>query len=281
LAPRLQDESNELCIAIREHYKPANAADSIPSTLLGARISFFDKIDNLVGLLGIGIKPTGSKDPFALRRTSLGIVKLLCESDGNILDSETLSWYIDTLITAYLDQGVPLDATTDKIVKEFLVERFKTFVIDGLEIDADVVNAVVNSFEDSLCLDYRVALDKAKRTSNIATLDGFDTVRTAYKRAVGIIGDVYVDPLQVSDPQFHDSHMVKANDTVQALCRGTDVNFGGIVEASTAILEACDNVLMNDPDQKVRLANMHLLSRFVRVVRNEIGDLIYVASLHS
>jgi glycyl-tRNA synthetase beta chain len=277
----VQDESAELCTAIKEHYKPANAHDSIPSTLLGARISFFDKIDSLVGLLGIGIKPTGSKDPFALRRTALGIVKLLCDSDGNILDSETLSWYIDTIITAYLDQGVPLDTDTDEIVNEFLVERFKTFVIDGLEIDADVVNAVVNSFEDPLSLDYRVALDKSKRTSELATMDGFDTVRTAYKRAAGIIGDVRVDPLQTSDTQFSDSHMVKANDAVHALCGSSDIDFGGIVEASTAILEACDNVLMNDPDPKVRLANMCLLAKFVHMVLSEIGDLTYVTSSHS
>jgi glycyl-tRNA synthetase beta chain len=276
----VQDESSELCVAIKEHYKPANAADTIPSTLLGARISFFDKIDNLVGLLGIGIKPTGSKDPFALRRTALAVVRLLCETDGNILDSETLSWYIETLITAYLDQGVPLDANTDEVVKAFLVDRFKTFMIDVLEIDADIVNAVVNSFEDPLYLDYRIALEKAERTSDLATLDGFDTIRTAYKRATGIIGDVHVDPLQIRDVQLHDDYMVRVNEAVQALCDNQDMDFGMIVEVSTAVLEACDNVLMHDPDPKIRLANIYLLSRFGRTVRDEIGDLTYITGRH-
>ncbi|MDR1365237.1 MAG: glycine--tRNA ligase subunit beta [Holosporales bacterium] len=295
----VQDESHELRIAIKEHYKPVNATDTIPSSLLGARISFFDKIDSLVGLLGVGIKPTGSKDPFALRRTAIGIVKLLCESDGNILDSETLSWYIDTLITAYLDQGVPLDANTGEVVKEFLTDRFRTFVIDGLEVSSCVVDAVINSFGDVSNLDYPAAINKSRKTHYLTTLDGFDVVRTAYKRAIGIIGDTRVNLSEGTDVQFRDTSMIVANDAVQALyaaCLAAnnssskrvvkedepnvadDEDFRSVAQAAGFILEVCDKVLINDPDPKVRLANARLLRKFAHVVRDRIGDLTYVTS---
>ncbi|MDR1333031.1 MAG: glycine--tRNA ligase subunit beta [Holosporales bacterium] len=276
---KIQDESPELCVAIMEHYKPANATDTIPCTPLGARISFIDKIDSLVGLLGIGIKPTGSKDPFALRRTAIGIVRLLCESNDSILDSETLSWYIDTLVTAYSDQGVPLNPHTVDTVKEFLIDRFKAFMIDGLEVDQDIVNAVVSGF-GTPDLDYRTTLDKAQKVKHIVTLDGFGTVKMAYKRSVGVIGDCADDGSDTEcwkSAQFKDKHMAGVHDAVLALGKD-DSDFSDIVKASSAVLEACENVLINDPDHGVKMANISLFREFVNVVRDRICDLTYIAN---
>lgn len=70
-------EDKEVAFAIRDHYKPQGPADSLPENLIGAIVALADKLDNLNQMFGIGIKPTGSKDPFALRRAALGILRII------------------------------------------------------------------------------------------------------------------------------------------------------------------------------------------------------------
>ena len=73
-------EQKEVSVAIREHYQPRFSGDDLPSTDEGITISIADKIDTLTGIYGIGQGPTGSKDPYALRRTALGVLRILLEA---------------------------------------------------------------------------------------------------------------------------------------------------------------------------------------------------------
>jgi glycyl-tRNA synthetase beta chain len=264
-----QLESHEVCIAIREHYRPVGANDDIPETFLGLRVSFFDKLDSLVGLLGIGTKPTGSKDPFALRRISLSIIRILCEPKMDVLDAETLLWYINTLITAYSDQGISLDPDTNNIVLDFLTERFKTFLTDWAQISKDVISAVIDTEAINIAADYRIAFQQAQKTNAMLRQPGFDIVQEAYKRAYGIVGE---NIMEITEAAVTNKIMETLLSDLVAL--ETDMeNLSVLIKASEAILFACDNVLINDADIAVRHVNFGILSKFIKIIHNQFGRL--------
>ena len=72
-------EADDVALAIREHYQPRYAGDALPSTPVSLAVALADKLETLVGLFGIGQLPTGEKDPFALRRHALGVLRMLIE----------------------------------------------------------------------------------------------------------------------------------------------------------------------------------------------------------
>lgn len=113
---------NEIASALKEHYQPKFSGDNLPKTITGTIIALADRIDTLTGIFGIGQKPTGSKDPFALRRASLGVLRLLVEKELS-LDLKSL------LITSVQLHG---DSITDKedtvaTVLDYMLERFRAW----------------------------------------------------------------------------------------------------------------------------------------------------------
>ncbi|MDR0695860.1 MAG: glycine--tRNA ligase subunit beta [Holosporales bacterium] len=274
---RQQGETQSVSLAIREHYKPTSASDNLPSSLTGARIAFFDKVDTLVGLLGVGIHPTGSKDPFALRRTALGIIRILCDFEKDVLCGETLSWYIITLITAYSDQGVALAPTTLADVQRFAIERLKTHMEDKLGIDPDVIEAVIHSY-NSLEFNYKAAIEKANVLSALIPTPEFQMVKEAYRRASGVIIERQRLPQDsVASLEFENIHMTNLRNSVmkqEKLPQDFDVS----VRTARALLDACDNVLINDADAAVRKRNILLLNQFVMLIDTNFGVLSFLRS---
>ncbi|MFL1780905.1 Glycine--tRNA ligase beta subunit [Candidatus Hepatincolaceae symbiont of Richtersius coronifer] len=98
-----QKEDLDLALAIRDQYKPQGNTDSLPENLLGAQLAIVDKLDTLISFFGIGQKPTGSKDPFALRRACLGIIRIILEFRLNLnlnqyLSTELIQFFRERLI---------------------------------------------------------------------------------------------------------------------------------------------------------------------------------------
>ena len=89
-------EPADVAAAMVEQYMPAFAGDALPATQTGTLIALADRLDSLVGLFGIGQIPTGSKDPFALRRASLGVLRLLVEKEIDIDLDDLIDWAIDS-----------------------------------------------------------------------------------------------------------------------------------------------------------------------------------------
>jgi glycyl-tRNA synthetase beta chain len=270
-----QGEARAVSLAIREHYKPGGAADNLPSSITGARIAFFDKLDTLVGLLGVGIRPTGSKDPFALRRTALGIIRILCDFGGDVLCGETLSWYIITLITAYSDQGVALSPATLADVQKFTIERLKTYMADKLLFDLDIIEAVIHSF-NSLEFNYRAAIEKARVLRDLLPTSAFMMVKEAYKRADGFIGERRT-PMQdsVDSSEFESIYMTNLRNSVMKQEK-LPHDFEVSARAARALLDACEYVLINDQDAAIRRKNMLLLNQFVKLIDANFGVLSFL-----
>lgn len=109
-----QGESAEVAEAIYEHYKPQGANDSVPESKLGAIIAVADKLDSIISLFAAGEKPTGSKDPFALRRAALGVLRIMLHHGWNLdlaklITPEVADFFRDRLKTMLRDDGVRHD----------------------------------------------------------------------------------------------------------------------------------------------------------------------------
>jgi glycyl-tRNA synthetase beta chain len=269
---KVQDECEEVAVAIREHYRPLGSNDRLPETRIGARVSFFDKLDTLVGFIGVGILPSGSKDPFALRRAALAVIRLLCDSKHDILDGETMSWYIDTLVSSYSEQGLALDHDTTRSVQEFIIERLKWYMADRLSIDQSVVDLVVKS-SDVLDFDYKRALVTARKLDEFSKREGFQTIKSAYRRASGIVDGEQCSYANLSEVNTKNDRLQNVLDRMKALdaLDEKDDLFEQCVELSELILDACENVLINDKDQDVRRHNLSLLHAFQQLVVENIG----------
>ncbi|MDD2585836.1 MAG: glycine--tRNA ligase subunit beta [Syntrophomonadaceae bacterium] len=132
-------EEKEVCEAIYEHYLPRFAGDNLPATETGIVLSLADKIDNLVGCFAIGIRPTGSQDPYALRRQAMGIV--------NIILDTSLQIDLKSVLTVAYDNfaGIKLDNERDSTVIEvldFIFQRMRGILLEK-GISYDVFDAVL------------------------------------------------------------------------------------------------------------------------------------------
>ncbi|WP_102337476.1 glycine--tRNA ligase subunit beta [Collinsella provencensis] len=169
-------ESPEVAAAIRDHYRPRFAGDDLPEGIAGCIVAVADKLDTIAGMFAIDEPPTGSKDPFALRRSAIGVL--------NILRSRLKCGYealIDAALDAYLEQGLEFDKTAvSKQACAFIKGRMEQMARDE-KIAADTVSAV-SAGSVTVPTDYfdlAHALEDARANDRAA----FDNLATAYARA--------------------------------------------------------------------------------------------------
>ncbi|MEC9248256.1 MAG: glycine--tRNA ligase subunit beta [Pseudomonadota bacterium] len=139
---RLEVELSPIADAIRYFYHPRFANDELPPTAEGQCLAFADKLDTIVGISGIGLKPTGDKDPFALRRAAIGLVRLLVENEIELC----LTSAIQKAITGY--QGISLLKETDAISLQFIRDRMRGYFV-GKGMAPQVCKAAMSSQSQS------------------------------------------------------------------------------------------------------------------------------------
>lgn len=172
-----QGEPAEVADAIEQHYRPAGASDAVPSTPAAVVVAIADKLDALIGCFALGLIPSGSADPYALRRAALGILRTVLDH-GHRVDLETL------LATAYdaLPQGEvgPREATVDA-AHAFVMARLRAMLASDAPVD--VVDAVLAVIGEALpSAPRRIAAVVAMRGT-----EGFDQLAEAFRRSVNIV----------------------------------------------------------------------------------------------
>jgi glycyl-tRNA synthetase beta chain len=142
----IQGEKQEVADAILEHYLPRFAGDYTPETVNGSILSISDKMDTICGCYAIGIQPTGSQDPYALRRQAIGVTSIILEAKMHL----GLAHLADTALKTFAEKGIlKVDPkATKRDIIEFFKQRFRNVMIDkGFEYD--VIDAVINAeFDD-------------------------------------------------------------------------------------------------------------------------------------
>ncbi|MDD5548232.1 MAG: glycine--tRNA ligase subunit beta [Sulfurovaceae bacterium] len=162
---------NDVCLAIKEQYMPVGEGGDLPSTLFSAIIAMSIKLDTLIGLFSVGKIPTGSKDPFALRRAVNGIVRIVLEFD--------LPFDIDMMIKN-LSAGY----------STFDLEQLKTFILEriskSLDMNPSIVNAVLGSSESDIVKIFK----KCEALNSIVSGSDFKDISITFKRVANISKDV-------------------------------------------------------------------------------------------
>lgn len=114
-----------VAVAVGEHYRPRFAGDDIPATPLGQVVALADRLDTLLGIFAIGMKPSGNKDPFALRRAALGVIRILEEAPMGISLSQLMDW-----AAAELQRQRPVDTEVRDAALDFILERLKHHLVE-------------------------------------------------------------------------------------------------------------------------------------------------------
>ncbi len=181
---RLSGEKPEVYEAIYEHYLPAFAGDRLPSSPVGDLVSIADKMDTIVGSFGIGVAPTGTSDPFGLRRQALGIIRILIEKGYSISLGELIE-FSGTLLKEKMER--PLEEVKQEVL-EFFKVRYQNFLLEK-GYPYDVVEAVLSTpFDDLLDLQNRIeALEKVKDRED------FKSIVIGFKRAMNILKGIVLN----------------------------------------------------------------------------------------
>ena len=175
-------EPAEVALAIEEQYLPRFAGDKLPTSTAGYVLSLAEKLDTLVGIFGIGKLPKGDKDPFALRRSAIGILRILVENK--------LAIDIEAMINSVVDiYGSKLsNADTASQVHTFLLDRFKPFYQDQ-DISGDVVSAVMTQ-KPSSAIDFDARI---KAVTAFKQMDSAVDLVAANKRVANILNKNSID----------------------------------------------------------------------------------------
>ena len=167
---------------IYDQYKPESAEDSSPSTIEGAVLSIGDKADTIAGMFALGLQPTGSKDPFALRRQANGIVKTIAEHKTPLSISQVFAIARDTYRGSAAEKKFK-DSNYSESIGAFFRERLEFYLRDQLGFSYDVVNAVLAVGSD----DVVDAIARAEAVKSVLNLPEFQAVAAASKRIRNIL----------------------------------------------------------------------------------------------
>ncbi len=259
-----QGEDPSVALAMKEHYRPRFAGDVLPSELCGRMVALADKIDTIVGIFAIDEPPTGSSDPFAVRRATIGAIALL-----NTMPELKLSELISTALKAYSEQGLKFD--TEEVqtkISEFFLGRLRAIARDE-NVQADTIEAVSVVGVDSPS-EYLVrahALEDARRENP----ELFGDLATAYARASHLADSSLgydVDEALMGEAELN---LLKACSCQEKLVDDALAQ-GSYQEALKALADLrdpvdtfFDQVLVMDKDEAIKNNRLKLLNRFSRV----------------
>jgi glycyl-tRNA synthetase beta chain len=178
-------ESTRFAIAdaIYDQYKPASAEDSVPRSIEGAVLSIADKADSIAGMFALGLHPTGSKDPFALRRQANGIVKTIAEYKLPFKLIELAQDARRSYKGSEAEKKFPADVNFDGAVGAFFRERLEFYLKDVLGFKYDVVNAVLAAASDNV----GDAVARAEAVTRVRPSADFESIASAFKRIKNIL----------------------------------------------------------------------------------------------
>ena len=270
-------ESEAVATAIFEHYLPKGAGDNLPQTLTGQIVGIADKLDTLVSIFGLGMLPTGSSDPFALRRAANAIV--------NIIWAAQLSVNLHQLLAESVAEFTAIRPETSaellSQLYEFFLQRIRTLLQEEKNIDYDLVNAVLGEndpeYTERALRDLLDALERAlflQQIRNDNTLDLiYETVnRSTRLAAQGDLDKVELEPKTAVKPElFQKSSEQAFYDAVVQLVPQTQLskqtrNYQLLVDSLTEIaptvgnfFDGPDSVLVMDADAEIKGNRLNLL----------------------
>src|SRR5882724_2553678 len=176
LYARAQGEADDVADAIYDHYRPVGLDDPIPRNLIGCAVAMADKLDSIVGCFAVGLVPTGSSDPYALRRAALGVVKIILDKKLPVSLSQAVGAAAKALHTAAPKKNVT--SKQEAQILDFILDRARYVFRERAGYGYDEVNAVFRAGADDL-------LDAEKRLAALRSIrksKNFEPLAVSFKR---------------------------------------------------------------------------------------------------
>ena len=255
---QVSGENEEVCQGIFEHYLPRFAGDILPETNTGIALSIADKLDSIAGFFAIGIKPSGSQDPYALRRQALGILSILLD--------RKLSVNLNNLINAALDNYSNLEFNKEEVasqIVEFFVERVKNLFKD-LGIRYDVIDAVLNNNLDDISDIHTRALELNRwlqKDELVEMLTAFNRVSTLAEKATT---DIVKEDLLKEDAEiklYNGFKEIKSNVESLLLDKKYNEALDAFATLRPLVDNLFDNVMVMDKDEAIKENRLGLLKQ--------------------
>lgn len=280
-----QGFDKDICLAISEHYLPTSLENRIPKKSYSIALSLTDKLDTLVGFFGIELKPSSSKDPYALRRSAIGLIRLLLENKKEFKIRDLINY--STLL--YHEQKFEFDTKAiQKDLIEFLNDRLKNYMKEK-GIKQDIIEAAISSYNiDQILKIYNKAVVLNKFISKEIGKD----IISSYKRASNILSDELKDKSielnNSTEPdlfknKYEKNLYTKINEIRKYFTNvNKDENYENSLKilASTKkeIFEFFDNVIVNDENEFIKKNRLELLQMLCKAFDNYI-DFSSIGSL--
>ena len=264
-------ETQAVSVAIREHYQPRFAGDKVPSTNEGLVVAIADKLDTISGIYGIGQAPTGSKDPYALRRLALGLLRILLEAKIEL----NLKSLIDYSLNLHLKE---VDRSCGDDIYSFMMDRLKAYYKDA-NIDSNVYEAVLAvSPESPLDFHLRVeALNEFTQSENSKSLI------EANKRIANILKDSNEKNETLNPKILIDDSEIKLFNASESLSKKLSGSkdyqevMKSLIDLKDSIDSFFDNVMVNTDDDKLKSSRLALI-RKIRLLFLSVADISYLSS---
>jgi glycyl-tRNA synthetase beta chain len=254
--------------AIYDHYKPESMDDSVPRSVEGGVLAVADKADSIAGMFSLGLQPTGSKDPFALRRAANGIVKIIAEHKLPLPISKLFSDARTQYVGSEAERKFARDVNFEESVANFMRERLEFYLRDVRGFAYDVVKAVLAADAD----DVVDAITRAEAVSTARGLPDFESIAAAFKRINNILRQAKEKGIQPAD-SFEYMHELPSEEQLlagktellaprfRAACREKDYA-GALIQLSTLrddVDTFFDKVMVMVDDERVRANRLALL----------------------
>ena len=273
-----QGFDKDISLAISEQYLPIGLNSLVPKKSFSVALSITDKIDTLVGFFGINEKPSSSKDPFALRRMALGIIRTIIENKKDLKVNDLLN-YSSSL---YQNQGHKfINKDIQKELYNFLKDRFKYYLKEK-QIRLDIIEASVSTFSINKLFS---SFEKAKSLNKIINNQVGIDISTSYKRASNILlsemKNKKVEITNTTDPgifktEFEKNLYKKISEIKKYYSNiNNDENYEQslliLAGAKKEVFEFFDNVQVNEDNETLRKNRLELINMLCKTFQNFIN----------
>ena len=270
-----QGFDKDISLALTEQYLPIGLVSKVPKKPFSITLSVADKIDTMVGFFGINEKPTSSKDPLALRRIALGIIRTLIENKKNLKINDLLT-YSSSL---FQDQGFKLvNGNLQKELSDFLKDRFRYYLKEK-QIRHDIIEAIILSFSLNKLFS---SFEKARCLNKIINHQiGIDII-SSFKRASNIleneIKDKKIEINNSTDPGIFktdfEKNLYKKVKEIKKYYSSIDndenyeKSLSILADSRKEIFEFFDNVKVNEENETLRKNRLELINMLCKTFEN-------------
>ncbi len=262
-------EDSEVGLAIKEHYRPSFSGDAPPSTTVGSIVSIADKLDTILGCIGVGLLPSGSEDPYGLRRHSLGIIQIMTNQNWQVSLDELIQKGINLL-------AGKIKLTSEDIHKHtqgLFLQRYKTVLI-AEEYPYDAIDAVLSANIDSL-VDVR---QKVVALSDLKKQPYFEPLATTFRRVVSILNDESDGDIQTSllneqaEKKLYDEYK-RVKEPIENYLNQKQFSqaLEKIVEIKESVDEFFEHIMVMTKEDKLRKNRLRLL-KHISLLFSNIAD---------